>query len=75
MKNEGGNKRQTFSHKREKRSHHIPPLVSMDTDRFLGGLEHGRNNVEPKSREMPCSSMSRNVRGEPRAKKIRKLVE
>lgn len=28
--------------------------------------------MELKSREMPCSSMSRNVRCEPRAKKMRK---
>lgn len=46
--------------------------VSMAADRFLDGLEQGKNKVEPKSREMPGSSMGRNVRCEPRAKKIRK---
>lgn len=46
--------------------------VSVAADTFLRDVEHGRNHVEPKSRAIPCSLMSRNDRCEPRAKIIRK---
>lgn len=49
--------------------------MSMTADRSLDCLEQGRSNVEPKSRELPCSSITRNVRCEPVAKKTRKADE
>jgi len=57
----------------KRRSHHTSMTwVSMTADRSLDCLEQGRNNTEPKSREMPPSSITRNVTCEPIEKKIRK---